>query len=792
MLRTRERAGRGYSARAVPKHPTLQALAAPGVQALALSRFVRSIGGMTLVSALGWHVYEVSNSKLMLGALGFVEFLPAIPLGLVAGALVDSTDRVRVAMLSQLGWALVALALALFGERGLPVLFGCAFATAACVAFEFPALATLLPNLVPREIFPSAVSLVATLRNLGWTLGPGLAGFAIQRMGIARTYGFAAALVAVSALLVSRIPRAAPPSEPRAVSLRAIREGIAFVRSEKAVLGAMTLDLFAVLFAGATALLPVYAKDILHVGPQGFGILRASITAGTFLMSAILLLRTPIVRAGRALCIAVAAFGVATIVFGLSRSFELSILTLVAAGMADEVSMVARNIIIQLGTPDSLRGRVSAVNAVFVGASNELGAAESGFLAHLTSATFSVVFGGFASLAVLAIVVRKLPRLVRFRISPALVACALGAALAAPSARAESDASNPPTRGAPAASVASLFAPHHGANGFFVPWASDDAVGLAFLRWQFSRNAYGELPRNPAPVVANDGASLARALPRGRAEITWVGHATFAVHDGADVFLTDPHFGARAFLPARLVPPGVPLASIPAAGFAVVSHNHYDHLDAPTVEALPSDFAWFVPLGLAPWFRERGRNNVVELDWWQSAKRGRFTITCLPSQHWSKRIEQSTNESLWCAWLVDSGERKYFFGGDTGYFHGFAEYARRFGPIDAALLPIGAYEPRWFMDFQHMDPAQALQAFRDLGARTLFPMHWGTFELTDEPPDEAPRELLRRLPSSGVAARDVALLAVGETRALPPQREALTAPAESVRPGQAHTPDCCS
>ena len=767
MLRTRERARREYSARPVPKHPTLQALAAPGVKALALSRFVRAIGGTTLVTALGWHVYEISNSTLMLGVLGFVEFLPAITLGLVAGAIVDSSDRVRVTLLSQLGWATVALALALFGERGLPVLLGCALASAGCMAFEFPALATLLPNLVPREIFPSAISLVAALRNLGWTLGPPLAGFTIDRFGVDRTYGIAAGLVIASALLVSRIPRAAPPSERREVSLRAIREGIAFVRSEKAVLGAMTLDLFAVLFAGASALLPVYAKDILHVGPQGFGILRASITAGTFLMSAILLIRAPIARAGRALCIAVAAFGLATIVFGFSRSFELSMLALLAAGMADEVSMVARNIIIQLGTPDSLRGRVSAVNAVFIGASNELGAAESGFLAHATSATFSVVFGGFASLAVLAVVVRKIPRLLHFRITPVLAACALGTALAAPPAHAERDAHPASASAAPAANAASLFAPHHGADGYFVPWASDDARGgFPFLRWQFSRNPYGELARTPAPVVANDGSSLARTLPRGAAEITWIGHAAFAVHDGADVFLTDPHFGPRALVPARLVKPGIPLASVPAAAFAVVSHNHYDHLDAYTVDRLPEDFAWFVPRGLADWFRARGRNNVTELDWWQSAKRGRFTITCLPSQHWSKRIEQSTNESLWCAWLVDSGERKYFFAGDSGYFHGFAEFGRRFGPIDAALLPIGAYEPRWFMDFQHMDPAQALLAFRDLRAQTLFPMHWGTFDLTDEPPDEAPRELRRLLPGSGVDANDVALMAVGETRAL--------------------------
>jgi N-acyl-phosphatidylethanolamine-hydrolysing phospholipase D len=363
----------------------------------------------------------------------------------------------------------------------------------------------------------------------------------------------------------------------------------------------------------------------------------------------------------------------------------------------------------------------------------------------------------------------------------ALLALALAGVGAGSASRADAEgdaAAGPPiavTRAHPASDAAplrgdSLEAPHRGEDGFFVPWGRDDARSLgAFRRWQFSRNPYGELSREPAPRVANDGASLARELGPGAAEITWVGHATFAAHDPAGVFLTDPHFGKRALLPARLVPPGVPLDAIPRDAFAVISHGHYDHLDAFTVDALPADFAWFVPLGLADWFRARGRANVVELDWWQSARRGAFTITCLPSQHWSKRIDLGTNESLWCAWLIESPERKYFFAGDSGYFHGFAEFGRRFGPIDAALLPIGAYEPRWFMDFQHMNPAEALRAFRDLRARRLFAMHWGTFDLTDEPPGEPPRELSRRLSETDVREDEVVVLAVGERRALPPR-----------------------
>jgi MFS family permease len=335
--------------------------------------------------------------------------------GLVAGALVDASDRVRVAALAQLGFAVSALALALGADAGLPVLLACAFASAVASAFEFPALAAILPSLVPREIFPSAVSLVATSRNLGWTLGPLLGGAGIELLGAPRTFAAAGALVLASAALVATLPRARSEGERREVSLRAIREGIAFVRSAKPVLGAMTLDLFAVLFAGATALLPVYAKML---GASGFayGVLSAAMTIGTFLMSALLMIRRPMQRPGRALLGAVAIFGLATIAFGLSRWFPLSVLALIAAGMADEVSMVARSTIIQLGTPDALRGRVSAVNAIFVGASNELGAAESGFLAALTTPVFAVVFGGVACLGVLALVARRIPALAQFRI----------------------------------------------------------------------------------------------------------------------------------------------------------------------------------------------------------------------------------------------------------------------------------------------------------------------------------------------------------------------------------------
>jgi N-acyl-phosphatidylethanolamine-hydrolysing phospholipase D len=321
--------------------------------------------------------------------------------------------------------------------------------------------------------------------------------------------------------------------------------------------------------------------------------------------------------------------------------------------------------------------------------------------------------------------------------------------------------------GPPGAGRESLYAPHGAPGAFFNPWARDDGARTlgGFLRWKLSRSPYDKSRPPDVPVVANDGAYLGGV--EHSATLTWVGHATFAIHDGDDVVVTDPHFGPRALFPRRLRPPGLPLAAIPADAFAVISHNHYDHLDAHTVEQLPASVGWYVPLGLGDFFRERGRRDVTELDWWESARRGRWRVTCLPSQHWSRRLGQGENAVLWCSWLLDSGDHRYYFAGDTGYFQGFEEYGRRFGPIDVALLPIGAYEPRWFMRSQHMDPAEAYGAFLDLRAGTMLPMHWGTFDLTDEPPDFPPRVLERVVRERGGDPERVRVLAIGERWKLP-------------------------
>ena len=311
-----------------------------------------------------------------------------------------------------------------------------------------------------------------------------------------------------------------------------------------------------------------------------------------------------------------------------------------------------------------------------------------------------------------------------------------------------------------------LYAPHGEPGKFFCPWQPFSTGLLDVLRWRLQGKApYDRKSPLQVPVVPNDGLYLRE--PDQPPSVTWIGHSSFAVQDEGDVFLTDPHFGRRALLPARLSPPGLPLSAVPENAFAVLSHNHYDHLDDWTVRRLPASVPWFVPLGMASWFRARGRT-VAELDWWQSARHGRWTLTFLPAQHWSNRIGMGRNATLWGSWMLENGSRRYYFGGDSGHYHGFAEIGRRFPGIDAAFLPIGAYEPRWFMRYQHVDPGEALQAFEDLGARHMLAMHWGTFDLTNEPADLAPRALRQLVTERRADPARVHVLAVGERWRVPP------------------------
>ena len=382
------------------------------------SRFVSASAMMLLRAAVAWHVYALSQSAFHLGLIGLVQFLPVPTLMLVGGAVADTYERRRVMMAAQAVALLCAAGLFVVTASGavrLPMLYLAVVLASVAWSFDGPARAALLPTLVSRDVLPRALTIASTTQALAFATGPALCGFVIAEAGIARAYAAMAVLVVVALVLLARLRPPAQPPSAGAISLRGILEGLRFVRGNQVVLGCMVLDMLAVIFGGASALLPIYATDILHVGPRGYGLLSASLDLGALLTSLMLVAVPPIRRAGRALLIAVGVYGVATILFGLSRSFPLSVLAYMAVGMADQVSVVMRSTAIQLSTPDALRGRVSGVSMIFIGASNQLGAAESGFVAALTSATVSVVSGGLASLAVVAIVALGMPRLRYYR-----------------------------------------------------------------------------------------------------------------------------------------------------------------------------------------------------------------------------------------------------------------------------------------------------------------------------------------------------------------------------------------
>ncbi len=313
---------------------------------------------------------------------------------------------------------------------------------------------------------------------------------------------------------------------------------------------------------------------------------------------------------------------------------------------------------------------------------------------------------------------------------------------------------------------------HHVEGGFR---NVDPAFGRpsGWARWTFiARRTWQSLgsPRAfEAPRVANDGAAL-RAVPPPRS-ITWVGHATLLVQvDGVNV-LTDPTWSDRAgptsWIGARRVnSPGLAFEDLPRIDVVTISHDHYDHLDLPTVKRLASthDPLFLVPLGMAAWFVDNGMPRVEELDWWQEREHRGVRFVCTPAQHFSQRSLWDGNQRLWASWAVLGRERRFYHGGDTGYFAGFKEIGRRLGPFDVAALPIGAYLPPSIMKWVHTTPEEAVQAFVDLDARMLLGMHWGTFDLADEPLDEPPGRMLAEIGRRGIEASRAWILKIGESR----------------------------
>lgn len=378
------------------------------------ARFVATIARTGMQATLVWHVTTAMGDATWLGVLGAVQFLPVIPLALFGGAVADRHDRRSLIAASQAFTALCAGVLcwgAGSGPNSIWLVLGTALAARIAWTFEFPATTALLPTLVPPRLFPRAVVLQSSVRNLGAGIGPLAAGLAIHFGGVSVAFGACAAgLVLATALLARLETRGASDASARA-DWASLRQGIDFVRSRPAILGAMTLDMFAVILADPTVLLAVFTEEILSVGALGYGVLASAMALGTLVMSAVLLFAPTLRRPGRALVFATLAFGVAAACFGLSQSFGLCFIALIGAGMADQVSQVARTTLIQLSTSDALRGRVGAVNMVFISASNELGAAFSGFLAAAVGPVLAVVGGAAACVATAGTVAARVPAL---------------------------------------------------------------------------------------------------------------------------------------------------------------------------------------------------------------------------------------------------------------------------------------------------------------------------------------------------------------------------------------------
>ena len=364
--------------------------------------------------AVGWLLYERTHSAFALGLIGLVAGLPVILLALPGGHVADSFDRRRVSALTGVLIAVSAAVLAAVSYWQAPVFF--IYLTlllgGVVVAFNYPARAALLPQIVPREHFANAATWNSTAFLASAAIGPAFAGILIARTRSATSVFAADAILTVLyAVLVSGIRGEQPDPSGESMTLRSLAAGFEYVRRTEVILAAITLDLFAVLLGGATTLLPIFAKDILHVGAAGLGWLRSAPSVGALLMAVVIAHLPPMRRSGRKLFLSVAGFGVATIIFGISKSFTLSLAMLFSLGALDAVSMVIRSTLVQVRTPDEMRGRVSAVNGMFVDTSNELGGFESGAVAALIGPVASVVAGGIGTLLSVVVIMRKWPAL---------------------------------------------------------------------------------------------------------------------------------------------------------------------------------------------------------------------------------------------------------------------------------------------------------------------------------------------------------------------------------------------
>jgi len=366
--------------------------------------------------AVGWQIYELTHSTLQLGMVGLVQFLPMVILTLLTGHAADRYDRRIIVAIATAGQAM-AIGFLVIGSLGHWIGPGQIYAAVAVVgagrAFERPASQALMPNLVPEAQVPRAIAWGSGAMQTAFVIGPAVGGL-LYGWGPSAAYGAACALTICASILtfLIRQERVAAPREP--ADLHSVFSGIHYIRRSPVILGSISLDLFAVLLGGATALLPAFARDILHIGAAGLGALRAAPAAGALLMSVVLIHKPLGSKVGRKMFAAVFAFGAATVVFGISRSPILSFAALLCLGAADMISVVVRSSLVQLETPDAMRGRVSAVNSLFIGTSNQLGEFESGVTASLFGTVPATVLGGVGTIIVCVLWMRLFPSLRAF------------------------------------------------------------------------------------------------------------------------------------------------------------------------------------------------------------------------------------------------------------------------------------------------------------------------------------------------------------------------------------------
>jgi MFS family permease len=379
------------------------------------ARFLSNVGSQMMSVAVAWQVYAITHRAIDLGYVGLAQFVPAFAFSTVAGQLADRIDRGRIAATCNLVLAACALALLFLVLRPThPVLpiYVVLFFIGVARSFAGPASQSFLPSLVPTEHFPNAVAWGSTVWQVSTIVGPSVGGV-LYGVGASWVYGISAALMALASALVFAI-RARPivrRGDKEALSWETILAGFRYVKRHRVILGSVSLDLFAVLLGGATALLPVYASDYLHVGAMGLGVLRSAPAVGAAVTAIVLAYRPLVHRAGVTMLASVATFGVATVVFGVSRSFGVSLLALAILGASDMVSVMVRSTVVQLRTPHEMRGRVSAVNTMFIVASNELGEFESGITAAWLGPVAAVVVGGLGSILVVALYAVFFPEL---------------------------------------------------------------------------------------------------------------------------------------------------------------------------------------------------------------------------------------------------------------------------------------------------------------------------------------------------------------------------------------------